>query len=146
MEIVSTHVQVFSEAWSIVRDLQARVAPAVTNETNIGKSFSASKPSCSTSQGQQEAHHGGAAAAATGGGAKEERVVRDEPLAATLLVAPRVHPFNAALFENLSLNLAIALKQTPIMDHIEVEVRIYCCAMFVSDEDGPVSALVPVAG
>lgn len=45
------------------------------------------------------------------------------PLVSTLLVAPRLHPFNAAKFDNFARNLAIALKQTPIMDKIEVEVR-----------------------
>lgn len=46
-----------------------------------------------------------------------------EPLVSTLLVAPRLHPFNSALFENLARNVDIALKQTPIMDRVEVEVR-----------------------
>eukprot|EP00903_Cladosiphon_okamuranus_P010988 g10377.t1 len=52
-------------------------------------------------------------------GAEESR---RPPLVSTLLVAPRLHPFNAAKFDNFARNLAIALKQTPIMDRIEVEV------------------------
>ena len=55
-----------------------------------------------------------------GGGGGEGR--QREPLASTLLVTPRLHPFNAAEFENFGRNLEIALKQTPIMDRIEVEV------------------------
>lgn len=48
---------------------------------------------------------------------------RSEPLASTLLVAPHLHPFNAAQFDNFARSLAIALKQTPIMDRIEIEAR-----------------------
>lgn len=125
--------------WSIVRDLQAKVAPAVANNVQLDKAASSSEPSCSAAHGQQQAHDGEAAAVAPAGGeGKTEEVARDEPLAATLLVAPRVHPFNAALFENLALNLAIALKQTPIMDRIEVEVR----NTTLLPDEGP--ALVPV--
>eukprot|EP00752_Nemacystus_decipiens_P004125 g3774.t1 len=49
-------------------------------------------------------------------------VTECRPLVSTLLVAPRLHPFNAAKFDSFARNLAIALKQTPIMDRIEVEV------------------------
>lgn len=45
-----------------------------------------------------------------------------DPLVSTLLVSPRLHPFNSAMFENLARNVDIALKQTPIMDRVEVEV------------------------
>ena len=55
---------------------------------------------------------------------REEGAAQEgRPLVSTLLVAPRLHPFNAAKFDSFARNLAIALKQTPIMDRIEVEVR-----------------------
>lgn len=61
-------------------------------------------------------------------GRGEAVAVRERgPLVSTLLVAPRLHPFNAAKFDNFARNLAIALKQTPIMDRIEVEVCVCVC-------------------
>lgn len=54
---------------------------------------------------------------------QEQEQGQSEPLASTLLVTPRLHPFNSAQFDNFAQNLGIALKQTPIVDRIEVEVR-----------------------
>ncbi|CAN0442727.1 unnamed protein product [Pylaiella littoralis] len=45
-----------------------------------------------------------------------------KPLVSTLLVTPRLHPFNAAQFDKFARNLAIALTQAPITGRIEIEV------------------------
>lgn len=65
---------------------------------------------------------GGGTKPAEGRGAAGGEEVACRPLVSTLLVAPRLHPFNAAKFDSFARNLAIALKQAPIMDRIEVEV------------------------
>lgn len=90
--------QVLSQIWSIVSQLQAKVKPILSAE------------------------EGSHSVAIHGGGVEGGDSDRD-PLASTLLVAPRLHPFNSAQFEHFASNLAIALKQTPIIDRFEVEVQ-----------------------
>lgn len=102
--------QVLSQIWSIVSQLQEEVKPILSAEE------------VSHSVATVDGGRGTTTLATHGGGVEGGENERD-PLASTLLVAPRLHPFNSAQFENFASNLAIALKQTPIMDRFEVEVQ-----------------------
>lgn len=105
-------LQVLSQIWSIVSQLQTKAAPGLAEE----------RPSPASTATTGQAEDGGELNVGGGGGGGGGEGRQREPLASTLLVTPRLHPFNAAEFENFGRNLEIALKQTPIMDRIEVEV------------------------
>lgn len=122
--------QVLSQIWSIVTKLQDKAAPvlasqrrslsAATEAAVVAAVAEGGKDEGTASRGKEEEEEGGRSV--------ETEV---EPLVSTLLVAPRLHPFNAAQFDNFAQNLGIALKQTPIMDRIEVEVcKVFFCMFF----------------
>lgn len=92
----------------------AVVAAAVEHWTKVATQLKAG-----AQQGVVNEEEGGEGAAEAAVEAGNEA---KKALASTLLVAPRLHPFNAAQFENFARTLAIALKQAPIVDRIEVEV------------------------
>ena len=96
-----------------MKQLQAETAPIL----------SAREVTDSTTAAMGGVREASSASGIPDGGVGEGGKNQREPLASKLFVAPRLHPFNSAQFENFVSNLAIALKQTPIMDRFEVEVR-----------------------
>lgn len=97
-------------------ELQVKVLPML--EAQARRGFPSSTPAASSeAEGTED---GAVAQRSQDDDGGESRSC--DPLVSTLLVAPRLHPFNSALFENLARNVDIALKQTPIIDRVEVEV------------------------
>lgn len=115
-----------SQVWSIVTQLQGAVAP-ILPETRDASSLNVGiTESTDSIPPQHKTAEDSGLAGEQGGptdGEDSDGLGTMKPLRSTLLVAPRLHPFNAAQFDNFARTLAIALKQTPIMDRIEVEVR-----------------------
>lgn len=107
--------QVFSQVWSIVGQLQ--------EEVNLF--MAADSPASSqTTHAHGDAVEGDQRVKGMSTAGKDGGVVAEGgALASKMLVTPRINPFNAALYKNLARSLGIALKETPIMDRIEVEVR-----------------------